>query len=53
MNEEIFIKKATKLMHKIRLDYDMCEDIKGDIKCLYLLCHNFLEIEKMEKDLKK
>jgi len=49
MLEEIFVKKATRLMHKIRLDYEMANNIKGDAKALYLLCHNFLELEKMRE----
>lgn len=50
MNDETFVKKATKLIHKIRLDYEMCEDIEGDAKALYLLIHNYLELKKMEKE---
>ncbi len=47
MNEGIFVKKAARLMHKIRLDYEMANDIEGDVKALKLLCHNFLEMKKM------
>ena len=53
MLEETFIKKATRLMHKIRLDYEMANDIEGGVKALYLLCHNWLEIKKMEEENKE
>jgi len=49
MNEEIFIKKAHSLVDKMRRDYYMVEDILGDAKALSLLCHNFIELKKMEE----
>lgn len=48
MNDEIFVKKAAKLMHKIRLDYDMCKDIEGDAKALELVCHNFIYLRNIK-----
>ena len=50
MNEEIFIRKANKLLGRIRRDYDMLEDILGDVKALYLLCYNYLDLKKEDKD---
>ncbi len=50
MNEEMFIKRAHKLLSRIRYDRDTCEDMTGGVKALYLLCHNWLELKKMEKD---
>ena len=50
MNEEMFIKKAHKLLSRIRYDHDTCEDMTGGVKALYLLCHNWLELKKMEKE---
>ncbi len=49
MNEEMFIKRAHKLLSRIRYDHDTCEDMTGGVKALYLLCHNWLQLEQMKK----
>lgn len=53
MTESIFIKKMNVLFQKLLNNYYNGEEVEGDVKAFELLCHNFLEMKKMEKELKK
>lgn len=53
MTESVFIRKMNVLFQKLLDDYYNGEDIQEDAKAFELLCHNFLEMKKMSKELKK
>ncbi len=53
MTESVFIKKMNVLFQKLLDNYYNGEKIEGNVKAFELLCHNYLEMKKMDKDLKK
>ena len=48
MIESVFIKKIHALFRHLIDTYHDGDKIDGDVKALNLLCHNFLELRKME-----
>lgn len=53
MTESVFIRKMNVLFQKLLDDYYNGKEINGEVKAIELLCHNFLEMKKMSKELKE
>lgn len=52
MTENVFIKKLKVLYDDMLNNYYEGEELDRDAKAFELLCHNFLEMKKMEKEKK-
>lgn len=50
MTEIEFLKKLHHLLQQIDDDWDFGEEINGKAKEMELLCHNFIEVKKMQLD---
>ncbi len=53
MNEQDFLRKIRIISERLINDYYDGKEIEGDVKAIELLCHNFIEIRKMQSQNKE
>lgn len=48
--EIVFMNRIQKFMKKLQDDFDLGEHLNGEVRRIELLCHNYIELKKMETE---